>query len=948
MRNRLIAFLFLCVLSAPILADLSWESPLIIGDFKDFNYQGQTVRTSDGISIVNYSKLVNGGARYFLEAYSPTFQLLWSKNIEVLGSAFCITSDNKLFLTYRSVGGLFFQRFNLDGSAYDENASVVFTTSINNPLVQLFPDDNGGVHVFTSDGAQRRYQYVSATGNLAYALDFSLQSIIPDNGKVTKVSLLGDSSLVFAYTLHPYSGLVKVDTSMNVVFQYSYENASTCTFAGRPDGSLYVGLNLGLDFQIIAYNALGVAQYTIPNTLGWIKELYCSPDDKLLVIKNQYDQFIAGLIYNAEGVAQIPAGETVLATTVYPYPVPECTAYPDGSNGFFLIASTPIAANKKRMSVNHISNNGVLWTEDIVLSETKETFKTYNGYAANGSFHTYFSSETGTHTSLAYIMFTESGIAQTPYSTCNIITESEGNARHVQIQPIGSDRAIVFWLKGYQYGDSARYLQYNIATPNGTWLFNEPQNVLPNQISCSYQLLTTDDNKVIVLWRPSETLGITRAQLINENGNKLWENSGKALSIPRATSGSISYSFFEGYLYAATRTSQGIKVLCFYEGEPMWGTEGVIAATINPNYGGVEFSDYYIRDRTLFWVQYAAPNWGSMCFKTKLNENGTHCDGFNTYGSPIMSYLSYESWSEYHLAGVRVNDVIRSDNGFWFTTEVVLESNEVYEFGSHQYSYLPYLNFVSSQGSALINNVTASVNGNYCSYVDDNYFYVGKASSPGLTVAKYNLLGELVWMRSVLTSYDWFGGCVMSMNKLSDNEILIAGSTFIGNIHSATYVNINPDGMPYSAQDNRYYTTYNPYLSMSICSTNVGSYLLCSDMSGIYAEIRFKTAGLDPSSIESDTNSPARFNLSSGFPNPSRKDTMFKLELQDPGYAEMDVFNLRGQKVMHKELKDLPKGINLITWDGTDLKGKQCSNGVYFVRVNMNGRSQTAKIVRIK
>lgn len=135
---------------------------------------------------------------------------------------------------------------------------------------------------------------------------------------------------------------------------------------------------------------------------------------------------------------------------------------------------------------------------------------------------------------------------------------------------------------------------------------------------------------------------------------------------------------------------------------------------------------------------------------------------------------------------------------------------------------------------------------------------------------------------------------------------------------------------------------------MSICSTNVGSYLLCSDMSGIYAEIRFKTAGLDPSSIESDTNSPARFNLSSGFPNPSRKDTMFKLELQDPGYAEMDVFNLRGQKVMHKELKDLPKGINLITWDGTDLKGKQCSNGVYFVRVNMNGRSQTAKIVRIK
>lgn len=130
--------------------------------------------------------------------------------------------------------------------------------------------------------------------------------------------------------------------------------------------------------------------------------------------------------------------------------------------------------------------------------------------------------------------------------------------------------------------------------------------------------------------------------------------------------------------------------------------------------------------------------------------------------------------------------------------------------------------------------------------------------------------------------------------------------------------------------------------------TSVGSYLLCYDESGSYAEIWFKASGIDPSSNESNTLSPACFNLSSGFPNPSGKDTMFKLDLQDSGFAKMDVFNLRGQKVMHKELKDLSKGTNLIFWDGADYKGKQCSNGIYFVRVNMNGRSKTTKIMRLK
>ncbi|MCF7918647.1 MAG: T9SS type A sorting domain-containing protein [Candidatus Cloacimonetes bacterium] len=64
----------------------------------------------------------------------------------------------------------------------------------------------------------------------------------------------------------------------------------------------------------------------------------------------------------------------------------------------------------------------------------------------------------------------------------------------------------------------------------------------------------------------------------------------------------------------------------------------------------------------------------------------------------------------------------------------------------------------------------------------------------------------------------------------------------------------------------------------------------------------------------------------------------------------LDIFNQRGQKVLHKEFADtLQAGINSWNWDGKDARGKFVSNGVYLYKLTNKGlESETGKLTIIK
>ena len=64
--------------------------------------------------------------------------------------------------------------------------------------------------------------------------------------------------------------------------------------------------------------------------------------------------------------------------------------------------------------------------------------------------------------------------------------------------------------------------------------------------------------------------------------------------------------------------------------------------------------------------------------------------------------------------------------------------------------------------------------------------------------------------------------------------------------------------------------------------------------------------------------------------------------------VNLKVYNIQGQLV--KTLADRVQGAGVysVTWDGRDEQGQAAGNGVYFCKLNCNGRTQSKKIILMR
>lgn len=104
-------------------------------------------------------------------------------------------------------------------------------------------------------------------------------------------------------------------------------------------------------------------------------------------------------------------------------------------------------------------------------------------------------------------------------------------------------------------------------------------------------------------------------------------------------------------------------------------------------------------------------------------------------------------------------------------------------------------------------------------------------------------------------------------------------------------------------------------------------------------------------SVANDDNTqspePTDFGLAN-FPNPFNPTTTISFIAPQAGITKLSVFNIKGQRVITLHDGFLTKGQHRIVWNGLDERGSAVSSGVYFVRVEINGTSQTHKMILIK
>lgn len=79
-------------------------------------------------------------------------------------------------------------------------------------------------------------------------------------------------------------------------------------------------------------------------------------------------------------------------------------------------------------------------------------------------------------------------------------------------------------------------------------------------------------------------------------------------------------------------------------------------------------------------------------------------------------------------------------------------------------------------------------------------------------------------------------------------------------------------------------------------------------------------------------------------PNPFRSSLNISLEGKTARSGQIDVYNLRGQKV---NSLTWPKGAQNIVWNGNDTSGKQTQPGIYLLRWICGGKSGQVKVVKL-
>jgi len=102
-------------------------------------------------------------------------------------------------------------------------------------------------------------------------------------------------------------------------------------------------------------------------------------------------------------------------------------------------------------------------------------------------------------------------------------------------------------------------------------------------------------------------------------------------------------------------------------------------------------------------------------------------------------------------------------------------------------------------------------------------------------------------------------------------------------------------------------------------------------------------------SVEAPTQTeiPETFVITS-YPNPFTENVNFEITTGFSQPAVLRIFNILGQEIRKFTFQTDLAGIHRINWDGTDVRGRQVPNGLYFSRLELADGIGVSKLYRLR
>ncbi|MCK4655272.1 MAG: T9SS type A sorting domain-containing protein, partial [Candidatus Cloacimonetes bacterium] len=84
------------------------------------------------------------------------------------------------------------------------------------------------------------------------------------------------------------------------------------------------------------------------------------------------------------------------------------------------------------------------------------------------------------------------------------------------------------------------------------------------------------------------------------------------------------------------------------------------------------------------------------------------------------------------------------------------------------------------------------------------------------------------------------------------------------------------------------------------------------------------------------------------YPNPFNPQTTIQYSILQESKVELNIYNIKGQKVKQLINDQLSAGQHLVVWDGMDTNDKQVSSGIYFYKLEAGDYQKVRKMVLVK
>ena len=115
------------------------------------------------------------------------------------------------------------------------------------------------------------------------------------------------------------------------------------------------------------------------------------------------------------------------------------------------------------------------------------------------------------------------------------------------------------------------------------------------------------------------------------------------------------------------------------------------------------------------------------------------------------------------------------------------------------------------------------------------------------------------------------------------------------------------------------------------------------------ALLSWDVGNLGYTGIEEEVNTiPSRYALYQIKPNPLHSTGILEYAIPEKAEVELSIYDITGRNIITLVDKQQLPGYYQVTWNGRSSDGKELASGVYFIRMNANGKRFTQKAVLIR